>query len=287
MTKTVALPAISGAQQSAIGHRFHNAGWRVRGTGRTAKQTRFGQALQADLESGDGLEAAFAGVDVVVLTLPQDHRTGVMANIALRVAQAAAAASAGRLVLNTAGVIDEEGQEPLFQDMKAARRAVFDADLPSVALQPTVFMDNLLAPWSLPGIVNDGVLAYPAPENAPISWLSHRSLADFVFAASTNAKALHQGYLIGGPAPLTGADLAKILSVRLEKPVRYMRIPLQEFSAGLNKALGEPAGDRIASLYKRLERQPRSMATDNLAAEALGVAPETFAEFARRTCWAV
>lgn len=287
MTKTVVLPAISGAQQSAMAQAFSEAGWTVRGTSRQLRHTAFGAALPADLETGEGLEIAFEGAEVAVLTLLQDHRSGAMERIAGTVAAIAARTGVGRLVLNAAGTIDEEAQAPLFQEMRAARQAVRECGRPFVVLQPTVFMDNLLAPWSLHAIVNDAMLAYPAPAGAPISWLSHRSLADFVLAAASAPDASGRTYRIGGPAALTGDELAAALSASLGKEINYVRVPLDGFAAGLNAQLGTPAGDRIASLYALLERQPQAMATGEEAAEELGVQPEDFARFAARQNWSV
>jgi NAD(P)H dehydrogenase (quinone) len=285
MSKIVALPAITGAQQSAIAARFRDAGWSVRGTSRTGAAGPAGATHRADLDTGEGLEAAFAGADVAVLTLPQDHRPGAMARIAATVARAAGASGVKRLVLNTAGTLAEDAASGLSADLREARQAVREGAAPFVVLQPTVFMDNLLAPWSLPAIVEQGVLAYPAPEAAPISWLSHRSLADYVFAAATAPDVAGQEFRIGGPEALTGLDVCARLSERLGRSIRYERIPLEDFAAGIDQAFGPPAGQRIASLYARLESEPSAMATDLATSDRLGVAPETFAAFAARQRW--
>lgn len=241
-----------------------------------------GEVVVADLDSGEGLPEAVAGSDVVDLTLLQDHRTGAMPRIARQVAQAAASGGVGRLVLNTAGTIDEAVNGPLFEDMRPARQAVQDADVPSAVLQPTVFMDNLLQPWSLPAIVNEGTLAYPAPEHARISWPSHWSLADFVHAAATHEDAVGRGLRIGGPDALTADDLCTVLGARLGRAIAYQRIPLDGFAAGLDQAFGAPAGQRIASLYARLDADPDAMAVHSTAATLLGFAPESFASFVER-----
>ncbi len=287
MSKTVALLAVTGAQQTAIAARFRNAGWQVRGTSRKAALTAHGPTLVADPDTGEGLEAALAGADATVLTLPQDHRPGAMPRIAANVAAAARRAGVGQLVLNTAGTIDEQAEGPLFADMRASRQAVRQGGAPWVVLQPTVFMDNLLAPWSLPGIVEHGVLAYPAPEGARISWLSHRSLADYVHAAATRPEAAGRDIRIGGPEALTGEELCARLSERLGRTIRYQRIPLDGFAAGLDQAFGPPAGQRIASLYARLEAEPDAMAGDPASAVILGVTPESFAAFAARHAWSM
>lgn len=157
--------------------------------------------------------------------------------------------------------------------------------MPSVILQPTVFMDNLRAPWSLPGIVGEGVLAYPAPEDARISWLSHKSLADFVVAAAALRDDASYDLRIGGPEALTGIELAAILSEALARPITYARIPLDAFAAGMNRAIGAPAGDRLASFYRGVEARPDWLAVGSAEQFPLHVEPESVAQFVARHDW--
>ncbi|MGL4635106.1 MAG: SDR family oxidoreductase [Beijerinckiaceae bacterium] len=286
MSSVVTVIGATGAQQGAVASRFNAAGWGVRGTSRTQTRGGVGAIYMADPDSGLGLASAMSGSDVVVLTLPQDHRAGAMTRVAANVVAAAKEAGIGRLVLNTAGTIDEKSAGSLFADMRVARETVLSSGIPAVVLQPTVFMDNLLAPWSLPAIAQQGVLAYPAPEAIGISWLSHRSLADFVYAAATHAEAPGRDLRIGGPDVLTSTELCALLGARLGRTIQYHRIPLDGFAAGLDQAFGAPAGERIASLYARLEQEPDAMAVDGAAAAFLGVKPESFTQFASRINWA-
>lgn len=285
MSKTVTIIAITSAQQGAIAAYFAEAGWVVGGTSRSASTTRHGPTVVADPDTGDGLVAAFAGSDVVVLSLPQDHRPGAMPRIAENVAKAAEAAGVRRLVLNTAGTIAEDSSEPLLIDMRAARDAICTRTVPWVILQPTIYMDNLLAPWSLPSIVEQGVLAYPAPEAALISWISHRSLAAYAYAAATHPDAVGRDLRIGGPDALTGSELSALLGRQVGRPVTYQRIPLDSFAVGLDHQFGPPAGQRIASIYARLDAEAAALTVDPASNAFLGVAPESFAAFAARQDW--
>jgi NAD(P)H dehydrogenase (quinone) len=285
MTQTVTVFTIAGSQQSAVAARFAEAGWSIRGTSRKSFETAHGPTIVADIETREGLAASLRGADAAVFTLPQDHRSGVMPRLAANIAHAAAETGVGRLILNTAGVIDAQSAGSLFTDMRAARDAVRASGVPFVILQPTVFMDNLLAPWSLPGILEQGVLAYPAPENARISWISHRSLADYVYSAATLPEVAGRDLVIGGPEALSGHELCAQLGERLGRTIRYQRIPLDGFAAGLDQAFGPPAGQRIASLYARLDREPDAMTVDPRTSSTLHVLPEGFAAFAARQNW--
>jgi uncharacterized protein YbjT (DUF2867 family) len=144
-------------------------------------------------------------------------------------------------------------------------------------------MDNLVAPWSLPGILA-GTLAYPASAGTRIAWLSHRSLAEAVVAAAT-ADAAGRSIRIGGPEALSGTDLAAIIAAHLGRPVGYRQIPLEGFAAGMNAAFGAPAGDRIAELYAHLADNPETLADGAAGMAGLGVRPETFAAFVARSRW--
>jgi len=272
----VTLTALSGAQQTAIAAAFRSAGWTVSGTSRSA-----GPGLhKADLESGAGLADAFAGADLVIFTLPQDHTPGRTRRMAQSIATAAR--DVPRVLFNPAGRIDTADHE-VFATMRAIRDTL--SVLPLVTLEPTVFMDNLLQPWAVPAILN-GTFAYPAPAEAPVAWISHRTLAQAALAAAT-APVLGQSIRIGGPAALTGAQVAATLSARLNRPVDYAQIPLDAFAASLNASFGPPAGDRIAELYAHLAAHPDAMADGAEGLARLGVTGESFADFAARQDWSM
>ena len=271
----VTLTGLAGAQQSAIASAFSAAGWTVTGTSRTAQG-----AHRADLETGDGLERAFDGADVVVFTLPQDHTPGRT----LRMARAIAKAARGvpRVILNAASRI-VRSDVGVFANMRHVQYAL--CDLPLVTLEPTIYMDNLLAPWSIPGILS-GTLAYPASPEAAIAWMSHRTLADCTLAAAT-ADVIGQSIRLGGAEALTGPQIAELLAAHLKRPVSYATIPLPGFAAGLNQAFGAPAGDRIAELYAHLADHPDAMRDGAKGVGALGVTPESFAAFIARQDWSL
>lgn len=271
----VILTGLGGAQQSAIAAAFAHAGWTVGGTSRTAPG-----AHRANLETGEGLDTAFAGADLVVFTLPQDHTPG--RTLAMARSVAAAARQVPRVILNVASRI-EPSDLGIFANMRAVRDSL--SALPLVTLEPTVYMDNLIAPWSLPAILS-GTLAYPAAPDEAIAWISHHTLAQAVVAAAT-APVLGQSIRIGGPASVTGTEMAATLADHLGRPVHYVPVPVQDFGAGLNAAFGAPAGDRIAELYAHLAANPGAMADGAAGLAKLGVTGETFADFIARQKWTV
>lgn len=81
-------------------------------------------------------------------------------------------------MLNTAGAVHETYDRPVSRVLREVRGIVRSGGTLSTIVQPTVFMDNLVAPWALPSLLNDGVMAYPGPAANPISWISHTLLVN-------------------------------------------------------------------------------------------------------------
>jgi uncharacterized protein YbjT (DUF2867 family) len=99
-----------------------------------------------------------------------------------------------------------------------------------------VYLENLLAPWSLEALRRHSVLIYPAPAEARISWMSHSSLGRFVAAALRRDEVLGRTIDLGGPQALTGPDLAGIVGAAMDREIRYAQMPIADFAAGLNAA---------------------------------------------------
>jgi uncharacterized protein YbjT (DUF2867 family) len=86
----------------------------------------------------------------VVLTSPLDYRPGVRQAYAERVVRAAERAGVGRLVLNTAAAVPDDSPYAVAEDLRRIRAIVQSGAVPATVVQPTIYLDNLLAPWALP-----------------------------------------------------------------------------------------------------------------------------------------
>lgn len=259
------IPAITGAQSTAIAIALRAAGWQVDGSSRTDPRDA---------------HAAAAGADALILTIPQDHRPSAMTGFVDEWVAAAKAGAVGRIVLNLGSTPGPAEANSFFADLHAASDSVSGSGIAHVVLQPTVYLDNLAAPWAAEGLAQ-GTTAYPAAPDAEISWMSHRTLADWVVAVAGGA-ADRRVLAIGGGEALTGADLAREIGAGMGRTLTYIPIPLTAFAAGMNAAMGAPAGDRLASIYAWLADHPRSMRVDPALATEFGIAPETARSFAER-----
>lgn len=279
---TIAVLNASGAQARVIADRLS----RDHSVRRLSRATAPGLTT-VDPEDETSLARAFDGATAVVFTAPLDYRPGVREAYAERVVAAAGGAGVGRIVLNTAAALPEDAHFPVVETLRNVRAIVQAGPTPVTVVQPTIYLDNLLGPWVLPGILNDGVLASPAPEEAPVSQISHAALADFIAAAIGRPDAAGRVYDIGGPEALTGPALASIVSRATGREVRYHALDLGQFAAGLNAAFGAPTGDLIADGYRYLAENPEAYRRGSEAWDALGVVPETAAQWTARQTWSL
>ncbi|MEM7724663.1 MAG: hypothetical protein AAF376_20215 [Pseudomonadota bacterium] len=109
------IPAITGTQSTAFADALRGAGWEVDGSSRT--------------EGGDP-QARAAGADVLVLTVPQDHRPGVMTEFVKDWVDAAERGKIGRIVFNVGGTPGPEDAHPFFADLHAMEARVTSSGLP-------------------------------------------------------------------------------------------------------------------------------------------------------------
>jgi uncharacterized protein YbjT (DUF2867 family) len=280
--KTVAVLNAAGVQARAIGKELASAGFEVRLLSGSSTESGVSR-VEGDDDAA--LARALEGAWGVVLTVPQDYRPGARETYAARVVKAAEEAGVARLVLNTAGPIFEELDRPVSAVARAVRETVRGSTVPSIVLQPSVYLENLLAPWSLEALRRQSVLAYPAPAEARISWMSHSSLGRFVAAALSQDEVLGTTIDLGGPQALTGPDLARIVGAAMDGEIRYAQMPLADFAAGLNAALGAPAGDDLADIYGYLTEVPDAAERGPNEWGSLHVDPETAYDWASRQQW--
>lgn len=271
----------TGAQGRAIAQAFRQTGHTVVGL---ARRDRPDQASAVNIDDDEAVARVLEGADVLVFTPPLDYRAGVRERLAERLARAANRAGVGCVVINTSGAVPDSLDRPVAGVLRRVREIFAASGVPMAVIEPTAYMDNLSEPWVAPTIAG-GVLSYPAPRHARISWISHASLGAFAVAAAGHAAPGGRVFEIGGPEALTGDEVAKRLGAALGRPVRYEETPLDAFAAATNAARGAPVGDDLADYYRHLRDQPDALARDGAAAATLEVAPESMAAWAARQAW--
>lgn len=282
--RLVAVTGASGQQGRAICRGLANDGWQVRALSRSESSPdaqiegaeRVWRLNRYDLPA---LEEAFRGVDTVVLNAPVDYRPGVREGLAQIVGDAALRAGVAQIILNTGAEAFEGYPRRISQSLLAMREILSKSSVAISVVQPTVFMENLLGPAIASGVAA-GRFVYPVPPKAPIAWISHRGLGQAVAAAADRAEA-GALYRIGGPAALTGTEVAEQLSAALGRRVRHVPMKPDDFA----RLLPPDVAEHIADYYRRLGDAPHALARND-GNRLLALQPESFGEWARTQDWA-
>lgn len=286
---SVLVTGAAGAQGAAIAHAFARAGWRALGLARSRSSAErisaagLTAAIASD-EDDSALAASLDGVGTVVATLPIDYRRGVREAWLERLLGAMRAAGTARLVLNLASRPLPGHDRPVSASMRAMEAAAMAGGVPTVVLRPTIYMDNLLQDWALRGARERGVLAYPAPPEIRIAWISHRNLGAAAVAAASRDDAVGRGFDIGGPKALTGPEVAEMMGEAMRRRITYTPVPPLAFAAALNAVMGEPNGSDIGDLYTHLPLVPDALERVDGNAD-LNLAPENFRTWFARHSW--
>jgi NAD(P)H dehydrogenase (quinone) len=145
-------------------------------------------------------------------------------------------------------------------------------------LQPTAYMQNILAGWR--SIVEDGIYRVPYPVETRISLVDLRDVAQAAALVLTEPGHGGATYALVGTAPLTQTEVADALSAALGRPVRAVAEPVEAWEARARAAgMGDYQRDTLAAMF-------RSYAANGLAGNSnvlgwlLGRRPGTLGEFA-------
>ena len=101
-------------------------------------------------------------------------------------------------------------------------KAVLGSGIPSIVLQPSIYLENLQTDMIAPRLKCDGILDYPPlGESQKVMWTSHWDQARVAVAAMARPDLAGNAYEVAKPGALTGGELAALLSDWLGRPVRY------------------------------------------------------------------
>ncbi|TFL16571.1 SDR family oxidoreductase [Jannaschia formosa] len=235
-----------------------------------------------DMMDPDSLERASAGVAGVFLLVPfLDPRP----EYGINAIDAAARAGVRRIVWNASGAIMPVDTGNPGIDMRRVIVAHLEASgVNFAALQPAVYMENLLGPWTAPEVAAKDSLAYPIPNSVRLQWISHEDAAAFVVAAFDQLTAGGHRIEICGPETLTGEDIADRFGKALGRTITFRPMPPKEFGAIMDSAFGG-GGDSTAAFYEAVYANPGILSSriDYAAlSETLNITPVPMEDFARR-----
>jgi uncharacterized protein YbjT (DUF2867 family) len=209
------------------------------------------EVVVADMGDAAALRAASEGMDAIALMLPAFGNPAAQPTYLQNAIAAARDAGVGLLVYNTSGpVIPQRIGHPMYDSRHDVLDALRGSGIPTIVIQPTVYLENLLGPWTRQGIVERDELAYPMPEQLPLGWIATDDVAAFIAAAVERPDLAGSHLIVSGAENLTGPELAARFSAGLGRPIRYREMPVEEFGAFLDAAFGPGAGAAGAAGYR-------------------------------------
>lgn len=232
------------------------------------------EVRKSDFDDPASLVAAFAGVDRLLLisTDALDRRTTQQKN-----AVASAVQAGVKHVLYTSISNAQSGIPPVIADSHyATEQALAESSLDWTVLRNNIYTDMFLG--TLPRAVASGQLV-AATGTGGAGYVTREDCARAAAAALANPPAGRTILDITGPAVVTYADLAQILSRITGRTVVYVSVDVEQIVAGMVAAgLPEPVA-RIYAGFDTTIAQGSLAVASNAVAELTGQAPQSVEEF--------
>ena len=157
---------------------------------------------------------------------------------------------------------------------------LFESGLCYTILQPTAYMQNVLAHWDQ--IMEQGVYPVPYAVETRLGMVDLEDVAEAAAVVLTESGHAGAVYELAGAEVLSQAEVATILSRRLGYPVRAETVPLETWERRARESgLGDYQVQTLVKMFRYYERygfwgNPRVLSW------LLGRFPTTFAAFIER-----
>ena len=275
MSKTVAIFGATGAQGAPVVAEAQSKGLIVRAIARDAEKVKAAhpdaRAFSADLTDKDALVTALTGVDAAFLHLPMPTGPDDIQNWMGAFLRAAHEVGLPLLVYTTSGPTGARFPSSVVVDGGTQGvSALLNCGIPTIVLQPAVYLENLLPPIFLPELRSEGRLDYPpVPASLRFQWTSHFDQARVAVAALTKPGLGGQAYEIGSPEALTGPELAELVSEWLRRDVTFDPATPEAFGQRVGGALNNPGvAFALSDLYGSIAQlDGDAMAVDTQSVE--------------------
>lgn len=245
------------------------------------------QIINGDLEDKATIKEALKGVTKSVYTFPLIFDMEKAISYTNNFIDAAKETGLELIVFNTSFHLPKSDTGFLSLDLKRKIGALFsESGLNVITLMPDIYMDNLIAPWMKPLIVDEGIIPYPIAENQKVPWISQSDLGRAV------CKVLEIPSLIGQTLPIggniyTGKEISQIISKEINKEVKFIALTPNDFENQLVAGFGELAAKEISNLYRYVEANTEVLSSKDFRKtnDILGIKPESFEDFITKIDW--
>lgn len=252
----VSVIGASGRQGLTQLRQLRAAGYEVRAITRTASafdgtDLEGIESRPANLFDEASLVPALDGSDAIFFNHPVQARAQ-RADLAEAVGRAGKAIGTKRVVWNTSSWIpDRPGDHFTYAWNTDGINRLWRTGVPATVFGGVLFMDNLLANWVRPKLVNEGVFIYPHGPKVRANWISLDDVARIMIASLDRPDFEGSWMNIGGPEALQGKDVAAALGEVLGREVRFQYSSPVEFGAALVAAFGDDMPEKDRAPYAK------------------------------------
>jgi uncharacterized protein YbjT (DUF2867 family) len=215
------------------------------------------ETLAADYRDLGSLAAASSGSDAVFLNMPSTSFQAAEPLIEAvgAIAKAAAGSPSTKiLIFNTSLPISETTRGFAAQDARyEMRERLFASGVPTVSIQPVVFLDNLMG-WGWAPIAARNTVVYPHKETLDVSWICHDDVASLMIAAMERPHLAGRSFAVGGPETVRLPELTEKLARAWDRPLTYESQSIDEFCELMLRVSGSKSSLDPAWLMAELKR---------------------------------
>jgi NAD(P)H dehydrogenase (quinone) len=262
----IAVFGATGAQGKPVVEQAISQGLNVRPVSRSG-------AFAVDLNQQASIETALQGVDAAFLHLPMPQSPEQPVQWLTNFIHAAHAVELPLLVFSTSGYSSEGFRSsPIIDRNKAATQALLGCGIPTIVLQPTIYLENIQVGLFVPQLRESGVLDYPPlPPQFAVHWTSQQDQAIIACAALLRPDLAGQCFPIASHQARIGSELAATLSEVLNRPVNFSPLSPSAFGDRVASAIGNPGiGFVLGDMYDAVaQSQPSATRIDVEKLEAI------------------
>ena len=235
------------------------------------------EAVTFDYNHPHTLRAAFDACDTLFLLGPNALN---QTELELNAVEAAKAAGVRYIVKQSVMGAAEEAYS-LAKIHRAVEKAIETSGLAWTFLRPNSFMQHAVT-FMGPTIRAEGAF-YSASDQARISHIDVRDIAEVAVATLTTEAHEEQIYTLTGPEALTYDEMAEELSKALGRVIRHVSLPSRDFKEGmLAEGMPEAIADRMLDLERYFREDRAGTITDDVK-RVTGRVPRRFADYVRDT----
>jgi uncharacterized protein YbjT (DUF2867 family) len=281
---SVLVSGATGQQGGAVARMLLKKGHSVRAFVRrpASLEARELERLGAELAEGNfeepsTIEDAAKGMDAVfVVATPFEAGTEVETRHGIAAADAARAAGVSHLVYSSVAGANQDTGIPHFDSKRKVEEYIEGLGVPYTIVAPVYFMDNLLAPWTLPQL-KEGRFSMALPSSRPLQQIALSDIAAFTGVVLESREEFANQRVDVASDELSGREVAEILTRVTGHEVHYVELPLEQ----VRQAMGEDG----ARMFEWFDQVGYSADIEGLRREHPEVGWHTFEDWTKEQDW--